>query len=180
MRLLRLIIILFSSALAGCAAGAPPFPEPGEIVSDPVTTDVTGYIPFVEEVGLPEVIYEEEYFTVTLRLSAVLKPDLFNGANQQSFMCSGGGILQGYPSGWEYDTWMWPARNPGGPVNDSIEVRFPGLPAGDWAIGIWQLKKRELGGMKGLYRWTPGMYPLDYSHQELVIYPITVIERPAP
>ena len=180
MRLLRLIIILFSSALAGCAAGAPPFPEPGEIVSDPLTSDFVGYLPYVEEVILPDIIYVEEHFIVVIRVSAVLKPDLFNGANQQSFFASGGGILQQNPTGWEYDTWMWPPRNLDAPANNSIEVRLPGLPAGDWAIGIWQLTERELGGMEGLYRWMPSRYPHDRSHQELVIYPITVIERLAP
>jgi hypothetical protein len=157
--------------LSGCGGGAVPSGGQGDISGD--TLYVTGYEPYVEGVAVPDQVYAGDFIYVDLQLSSVLKPDLLAGATMNSLLAP----VTFHPLGYVIDTWMWPTRNARALIMDTVQIKLPPMPVGEWSIMVWQLKNRNLGGKEGVCQWMPSTGgPRD--DMEFVTYPITVIERP--
>ena len=181
MKLLRMMmIVLSSSLLVGCGGGLPP--EGGSDIPADDWTGTTAYIPFVEEVTIQDPIYAGEDFTVTLRVSSELFPELLAGTTaRRGPLLAPGPFLAGVGhSGWVIDTWTRAPADPSLPPNDQWDFTLGGLPAGEWVVAVWQLQERLHGGKAGIYQLTPTTGAMDKSGLDLVFYPITVIERPTP
>jgi hypothetical protein len=136
---------------------------------------ITAYIPYVEEVILPEDIYAGEDFFVTLWLSSMLEPRLLKGEPRNKILALG--VLYTQKGTWCIEPWMGAILPDEGPIVDQITIALPGLPPGEWEIGVVSPKTRELGGMSAQYEIAEGggAYSPDV---ETRIYPISVIERP--
>ena len=192
MRYPLVVTTLFTLAVlvltTGCGNGGYGTPEPndsGEII-------VTAYMPYVEDVTIPEPIYADEDFTLTVRVSSVLEPRLLNGDMRGRWHEVGPGINPARPRVLEFPMWMEEVLPPG-PAPDTIEFEYPAymplrLPAGEWFIGVQTAKTRELGGVCVRHAYLDYLADWDEHYAdpeagrtnfvEYRLYPITVVERP--
>jgi hypothetical protein len=169
----------------------------GNHIVDQDTTDpgngaiiVTAYMPYVEDVIIPDTIYAGEDFSLTVRLSSALEPRLLNGDMLGRLHIAGPTVNPARPQAILFPMWMEEVLPPG-PAPDTIDFEYPQpcrLPAGEWYIGVQTAKTRELGGVCVKHA------PLDYlsawdehyadpetgrtNFVEFRLYPITVVERP--
>ena len=192
MGFLRLVFVLAMTGLftntTGCGSGssveqAPPDSN-GRII-------VTAYMPYVEDVTIPDPIYAGEDFTLTMRLSSVLEPRLLSGQMLDKLHIAGPTINPGRPEVVLYPMWMRDDFPRQGLVPETAEYVYHRpcrLPTGKWYLGVQTAKTRELGGVCVQYA------PLEYlttwdetyvdaqtgrtSFVEYRLYPITVVERP--
>lgn len=163
---------------------------------DPGIIYVTAYIPYVEEVTIPDPIYADEDFTLTMHLTSALQPDLLR-ANMHGRLWEGPGINPAIPDLLLFPMWMkgiddinYTHGNLGPPVQ-STDYEYQDsctLPEGHWTIGVQSARTQQLGGscLKD--------YPLDYlieiggssivspeTTKDDVVYrlfPVTVVKRP--
>jgi hypothetical protein len=157
-------------------------------------TIVTAYMPYVENVTIPEPIYAGEDFTLTMRVSSVLEPWLLNGDVRRRLYIVGPGINPARPRVLEFPMWMGDREVvPPGPAPDTAEFEYPAymplrLPAGEWYIGVQTAKTRELGGVcvttdnNNLADWDEHYADPETGRTNFVeyrLYPITVVERPS-
>jgi hypothetical protein len=175
---------------AGCGSGS--VDQNSDAWGDPGIIIVPAYIPFVEDVILPDPIYADEEFTLKVRVSSVLEPRLLNGNVKYKLYIGGPGVNPAAPQVIRFPMWMKDDLPPG-PKQDAVEFEYPAykplrLPAGEWFIGMQTAKTRELGGVCVQHA------PLDYlgdwdehyadpqtgrtNFVEYRLYPITVVERP--
>jgi hypothetical protein len=180
-------ILAILSVTIGCgggASGTPELPDTGIVMVD-------AWMPYVEDVTIPDPVYADEDFTLTLRVSSVLEPRLLNGNVQHKLYIVGPGFNPGRPTVALFPMWMREDLPPG-PVLDTAELEYPAymplrLPAGEWNIAVQTAKTRELGGVSVS---TDRMYLSDWDETytdpntgrsnfvEYRLYPITVVERP--
>ncbi len=190
-----LSMIMFTILLAftsGCGSGNGRVDQDHSDWATNGTIIVAAYMPYVEEVILPEQIYAGEEFTLTLRLSSVLEPRLLSGDMRHRLHIVGPSVHPLVPDVLRFTTWMEQVL-PDGPAPETIDFVYPAwtpltLPAGEWFIGVQTAKTRELGGVFVEHA------PLDYlsswdehytdpqtgrtNFVEYRLYPVTVIERP--
>jgi len=176
------LLLVFLLLLPACGGGGLP-PDAGldewgygPSIGD---TSITVYLPYVEEVTLPDPIYANEDFVVTLRVSSVLEPRILRGdpeSKTRRFF-----YYQPFPPSGPYDvlleTWMSPYLSEEGPLVDTMHYTCEGgLPEGEWTLGVTTSPSRELGGMTASYSVLEGTaWGADW---ETRLYPITVVNRP--
>jgi hypothetical protein len=188
-----LSMIMFTILLAftsGCGGGSGN--QDSDTWLDPGIIHVSAYMPYVEEVILPEQIYAGEEFTLTLRVSSALEPRLLNGDVPRKLRIVGPGVNPALPNVVRFTTWMRD-NLPEGPAPESAEFVYPAwtplkLPAGEWFIGVQTAKTRELGGvfvehapLDDLSSWDEHYTDPQTGRTNFVeyrLYPVTVIERP--
>lgn len=180
-------ILAILSVTIGCGGGASGTPE----LPDTGIAIVTAYMPYVEDVTIPDPVYAGEDFTLTMRVSSVLEPRLLNGNLKHKLYIVGPGFNPGQPEVVRFPMWMRDVV-PAGPQQDTVEFDYPAymplrLPAGEWNIAVQTAKTRELGGVSVS---TDLMYLPDWDETyadpqtgrtnfvEYRLYPITVVERP--
>jgi hypothetical protein len=149
-------------------------------------------MPYVEDVIIPETIYADENFTLTMRLSSVLAPRLLNGDMRGRLHSAGPGFNPAAPKVIRFPMWMEEVLPPG-PAPDTVDFEYPAymplkLPAGEWVIAVQTAKTRELGGvcvkhaiLDYLSSWDEHYADPETGRTDFVefrLYPITVVERP--
>jgi len=189
-QLLAAGFLIVSALLLAAGCGSSSYIEPappdshGRII-------VTAYMPYVEDVIIPDPIYAGEDFTVTMRLSSVLEPRLLSGQMLDKLHVAGPTVNPGRPEVVLYPMWMRDDFPRQGLVPETAEYVYHRpcrLPVGKWYLGVQTAKTRELGGVCVQYA------PLEYlttwdetyvdaqtgrtNFVEYRLYPITVVERP--
>jgi hypothetical protein len=180
-----IVSVLFLAA--GCGSGSYHEPAPPDSVGWII---VTAYMPYVEDVIIPDPIYAGEDFTVTMRLSSVLEPRLLGGSMPSRLWIEGPGFNPARPQVALFPMWMKDELPPS-PAPDRLEYEYPQpcrLPAGEWYIGVQTAKTRELGGvcvehapLDYLFSWNENYADAQTGRTNFVeyrLYPITVVQRP--
>lgn len=105
------------------------------------------YLPYIESIEMPETIRANEAFNITVRLSAVLKPEILQGLDPDK-----------HPPAIIYDQ----ARKPGigidlsiykwdipqeGAFVDKLDIEVPPLEQGDYFLKVTSADSREWGGL---------------------------------
>jgi hypothetical protein len=139
---------------------------------------VPAWIPYAEEVVIQDPIYAGEEFNVRVRVSSALEPRILRGDPRHKLIVGYGALNPGYePGGWYLSLWM-DELTADGPLVEWLDFTLPALPAGEWQLGVDTPTRRELGGLYKLYELYGSMGA--HPDVETRLYPITVIERPAP
>jgi hypothetical protein len=188
MKIVAFLSVLLVASICSSGCGGGNYGTPGLI--DFGIIIVPAYMPYVEDVIIPETIYAGEDFTLTMRLSSVLEPRLLNGDMRGRLHIAGPGFNPGRPQVVTFPMWMEEVLPPG-PALDTIEFEYPRtcrLPAGEWSIGVQTAKTRELGGvcvehanLDYLSSWDEHYADPETGRTNFVefrLYPITVVERP--
>jgi hypothetical protein len=166
-------VILLLLALTSCTPGGPPpVPDPDDISNG--TTSADAWLPYIEEVQLPAVIYANEPIEIKRVVSSPLRPEILSqayGPVVEYWPISDSGVI-----GYEIDGWLWSI--PGTPSGNVYTSVLPGLPEGEWTIRIGSAKSPAEGGIAGRYMLTPSMQPLDEELMKRTDYAITVVARP--
>ena len=180
-------ILAILSLAIGCGGGntgTPELPDTGIVMVD-------AWMPYVEDVIIPDPVYANEDFTLTMRVSSVLEPRLLNGNVQHKLYIVGPGFDPGQPEVVRFPMWMREDLPPG-PVLDTAELEYPAymplrLPAGEWNIAVQTAKTRNLGGVHiktdfdNLSSWDEHYADPQTGRTNFVeyrLYPVTVVERP--
>ena len=169
------LALLAAVTLASCPGSdydkVPVVPTPREereLITPPYSTDLVMYIPFVEEVVVPEAILEYEPFQIAVRVSAQFRPAVLRGypywrkhpddndgiADYDEFSISpmpegsgyDGYIMLGVTLAGEFVTGT-------GTVLDRFVFDFPsGLPAGKYLLWTSSMRERRAGGAGVIWR----------------------------
>jgi len=162
-----LVTLLLLAMAAGCVNPYPPKPKPGIPPYEPPEglglIDAGGlyvsYMPFVEDVQVPEGICADESFRITMRISAEFRPIVLKGNpnwHKQGVFgeISGIGEFSVTPANDRPEYGMLLAlptaiMNPpgSGAVCDKLVFDIPGLPAGKHLIWYGTTRERRLGGV---------------------------------
>jgi hypothetical protein len=175
---------------AGCGSGG--VEQNSDAGGDLGIIIVPAYMPYVEDVNIPDQIYADEEFKLTVRVSSVLEPRLLNGNMQHKMHIVGPGFNPSMPQVVQFPMWMREVL-PAGSAQDTATFVYMAymplkLPAGEWILAVQTAKTHELGGVCVKHA------PLDYlsswnehyvdpetgrtNFVEYRLYPITVVERP--
>jgi len=193
----RFALLTLAALLALCSActhGVTPTDQESTGATQFIIT-VTAYMPYVEEVTIPNPIYAGEEFKLTMRLSSVLEPRLLKpdplGQRRPVLQIAGPGGNPARPDLVFFPMWMQPFLPDEGSAPESIEYTYSrpcSLPEGNWSICVQSARTRELGGTNlvdfpldvldtigyGSIS-SPETYTGDVVYR---LYPITVVKRP--
>lgn len=156
---------------------------------------VESRVPFVERIEIPEEVVAGTPFLVTVRLSAVLAPEVLRefaggyagipGINNEPLT---GATLHFGPTGFDgyilemhfRDLYIGRAEDlpTWGALTDHFDFLFPGLKAGEATLAYYTAKTRELGGTPAMYSLDTG--PVRNDNVELKTIKFTVEPAPAP
>jgi hypothetical protein len=153
----KLLLVAAILVCAGCASG--PAPQTGDQPDVSIGgVDETGYLPFVEEVMIPEGVRAKENFQITLRISSALNPNVLRGLDEmEGRMLHSFGPHQtgGRFDGWLVTPWQFGQGSPSEPIRNTFNVRLLGLPEGDWVIRVVSAPDRDHGGLSDTIAITP-------------------------
>lgn len=148
-------------------------------------------MPYVEDITIPDPIYANEDFTVTMRLSSVLEPRLLSGQMLDKLHVAGPSYNPARPTVALLPMWMRDDFPRQGAVPETAEYTYSrpiNLPAGEWSIGVQTAKTRELGGVFVQYAPLDSLSSWDEHYVDSLtgranfveyrLYPVTVVERP--
>jgi hypothetical protein len=152
-----LVVLFICGWLCACGGKSAYGPEDYDITGDEL---VDSYLLYVEEVIVPEVIYEDEEPSIYLRVSADANPDILRGLTRDRWI----GIA--YPLIWEPDG-MWLVDSfitgdgdPQGEPGEILEVGLPAMPPGDWICVVSTASDRSLGGAPYRYITSGSLGPV--------------------
>jgi hypothetical protein len=138
-------IILLFICIGVCTCG-------GRSVSDPEYNNFIGdefvdsYLLYVEEVTVPDVIFEGEVLPIRLRVSADANPDILRGQINDRW------IAIVYATPWEpnglfrIDAYITGEGDPQQQPDDILQIDLPETPVGDWVCTVRAAADRSLGG----------------------------------
>jgi hypothetical protein len=169
--------LLLLMCLAGCASGTPPDDGSGLDLS-PGYSYQTVYLPYVEQVILPDKVYAGDEIEVTRVISSPLHPQLTSQRYQTMVLYWPEYDQSDKFKGYDLDSWMWGPFPELPVVGDHYTSMLPGLPAGSYKLRIASAKRPEDGGISGRYRITPESMPMDTDKMQYTEYVLTVLPKP--
>ncbi|MBN2083454.1 hypothetical protein JW859_14760 [bacterium] len=139
------------------------------------------YLLYVEEVILPEVIYEDEPVYFDLRVSAEANPEALKHLSHASWSAISPNFqLYTDPTElWMIDACVSAGSDSMPDASNLLPVSIPGMPVGEWICVVRCAAERVLGGKKVKYQLMPSSGPVtaDENLQELK-FNVNVVERP--
>ncbi|MCD6119536.1 hypothetical protein J7K50_06815 [bacterium] len=163
-------LALICMAMLSCGmGGSVPIPEKSEIIPS--------YLPYVEDITLPERIVANESFTVSLHLSAQLKPEILNGFNPidpwRVFEMPND--MTGVTT-IKIRTWIAKHSFSGDPMT-TVDFEIPGLPVGNHKLMVETADTKQHGGFQGEFE--VGLFFGPLPHEYAAIQEHAIIVEPA-
>jgi hypothetical protein len=113
---------------------------------------VDSYLLYVEEVTVPEVIYEGDVLPIRLRVSAEANPDILRGHIDDRWIA----IVFSRPGEpdelFSIDAYITGEGDPQQQPDDMLEIDLPETPVDDWVCIVRAAADRSLGGKHYLYQ----------------------------
>jgi len=155
------------------------------------------YVPYIEDIEIPEQLYEGQPFQIVIRISADFRPAVLAGYPYwQQHLDDGDGRLDadeftitalpeelGYSAGWKIYIPVTLYSPPGvGAAIHRFVFEIPGVEAGTYLVTTYSTTERSLGGIGGVYT-TPYGYVegdpefLDGSGVRPIEFEIEVLPR---
>jgi hypothetical protein len=141
----------------------------------------TVFLPYIETAEVPSNVIQDEQFTITLKLSASLNPDLLRGVSVDLSVSSSGWVGYGLAPELETSNYdMWPLL--GDPTYEGTtapEYIFPcSIPRpGNFKLRIRSADLPENGGLQFERQLTPSVFYPDNPHCKWLEYEITVLPK---
>lgn len=145
------------------------------------TSSVEAYLFYVEDVILPDAIYEDEPAYFDLRVSADSNPSALQGLSHERWgEVSPNFRLYGDPQElWMLDACVLAEVEPQAEESDLLPVSLPGMPVGEWVCIVRCAANRALGGRRIQYRLTPSSGPhVPPEDLQEIRFTVNVIPRP--
>jgi len=136
---------------------------------------------YVEEIILPDVIYEDESLYFTLRVSADANPEALRGLTHARWSAvSPNFSLYADPKElWMIDACVSAAHDQVSDPGDLLPVSLPGMPVGEWVCVVRAAADRALGGKEIKYRITPSSGPVVPAEElQELRFTVNVVPRP--
>ncbi|GEM_PF-2013755 len=172
-----LSVLIFALVAAACGGHHPMDDDPPYENS----TYTDAFMLYVEEIILPEVIFEDEDVYFQLRVSADSNPDALKCLSFDSW-ASTTGVFALYvdpQERWMVDAFVATEIDPQAEPSDLLPVLVPGMPVGEWVCVVRGAADRSLGGKEIEYQITPSSGPLTPAADLRELrFTVNVIPRP--